>query len=446
MNLVPKFLRRSESMSLAQYLSYFSYLGHAYQYGGGMSQSISSPQEEYSATFTGHAQAFMQNPVVQACMDVRASLFSEARFQYRQLVKGRPGDLFGNADLAMVEQPWPGATTGDLLDVMIQDADLAGNFYGIRQPGGIMRLRPDWVSILLAPAEGRGLGVQKVGYAYYEGGQHSGADPIALRLEEVAHFSPRRDPTAHYRGMSWMSSVIREVVADDAACEHKLKFWENGATVNLAFTFPPEVTREGFDTWVQAFKEGHEGVLNAYKTMFLGGGVDPTVIGANLEQADFKIVQGAGETRIAAAAGVPPVIAGLSEGLAAATYSNYAQSIRRFADITMRPLWRKASGALAQIVPLAAGSQLWYDDRDIPALAQDQKDLAEIQQGKASAISTLINIGFKPESAVGAVEADDFSRLDHTGLIPVQLQPKDTTMPTEKGAVDPAAAEAALAQ
>jgi phage portal protein BeeE len=57
------------------------------------------------------------------------------------------------------------------------------------------------------------------------------------------------------------------------------------------------------------------------------------------------VTQGAGETRIAAAAGVPPVIVGLSEGLQAATYSNYSQARRRFADGTMRPLWRNAAVA-----------------------------------------------------------------------------------------------------
>jgi hypothetical protein len=63
-----------------------------------------------------------------------------------------------------------------------------------------------------------------------------------------------------------------------------------------------------------------------------------------MKQIDFKVTQGHGETRIAAAAGVPPIIVGLSEGLEAATYSNYGQARRRFADVTMRPLWRERGG------------------------------------------------------------------------------------------------------
>jgi phage portal protein BeeE len=124
------------------------------------------------------------------------------------------------------------------------------------------------------------------------------------------------------------------------------------------------------------------GGWDKFKTMYLAGGTKMEVVGSNLQQIDFKAVQGAGETRIAAAAGVPPVIVGLSEGLQAATYSNYGQARRRFADNTMRPLWRNFAGSLETIVPPPPGSRLWYDDRDIQALAEDKKDLAEVRSSR----------------------------------------------------------------
>jgi hypothetical protein len=139
---------------------------------------------------------------------------------------------------------------------------------------------------------------------------------------------------------------------------------------------------------------------------------------------DMKQIQGAGETRIAAAAGVPPVIVGLSEGLQAATYSNYGQARRRFADNTMRPLWRNASGSLETLVrPPNAASRLWYDDRDIQALAEDKKDLAEVRQLEAQQIGRLLDAGFKAESVVDATMTGDWSQLQHSGLFSVQLQP-----------------------
>jgi hypothetical protein len=127
-------------------------------------------------------------------------------------------------------------------------------------------------------------------------------------------------------------------------------------------------------------------------------------------------------TRIAAAGGVPPVIVGLSEGLEAATYANYGQARRRFADGTMRPLWGKFAGAMSRIVPPPSGSRLWYDARDVSFLQEDEKDEADINAVKAQAIRTLVDGGFTPESAVAAIDSGDVSRLKHTNLYSVQLQ------------------------
>jgi phage portal protein BeeE len=131
---------------------------------------------------------------------------------------------------------------------------------------------------------------------------------------------------------------------------HKRTFFDQGATLGYVVTLDGDMNPAKFDEWVKRFKAGHEGTLNAYKTLFLAGGADIKTVGTDFKQLDLKAVQGAGETRIAAAAGVPPVVVGLSEGLQAATYSNYAQARRRFADQTMRPLWRNAAGSLARIV------------------------------------------------------------------------------------------------
>jgi phage portal protein BeeE len=152
---------------------------------------------------------------------------------------------------------------------------------------------------------------------------------------------------------------------------------------------------------------------------------------------DFKNIQGAGETRIAAAGGVPPVIVGLSEGLQAATYSNYAQARRRFADGTLHPLWQNVAGSFANIIPRPSpttGSggevRLWYDARDVPFLREDQKDAAAIQGTQAATINTLITAGFTPDSSVKAVSASDWGLLEHTGLTSVQLLPPSDGQPS----------------
>jgi hypothetical protein len=178
---------------------------------------------------------------------------------------------------------------------------------------------------------------------------------------------------------------------------------------------------------VEAFDSQHGGVDNAYKTLYLAA-ASANVIGADMRQIDFKTTQGAGETRIAAASGVPPVIVGLSEGLEQATYSNYSQARRRLADGTLRPLWRNMAGSLANIITVPGGSELWYDTSGISFLREDEKDAAEIQQAQAQAMRTLIDGGFDPATVVDAITTGDLTRLVHTGLLSVQLQLPGTAM------------------
>jgi len=268
--------------------------------------------------------------------------------------RGRPGNLFGSPDLALIETPWPGGTTGDLLSRSLQYADIAGNAFIARRRGGVTMLRPDWVDIIIGSPSDETVGAwdvdaEAIGYVYYPGGRHAGRPKEVFLAGEVAHFAPIPDPEAMFRGMSWVTPIVREVMADKAATAHKLEFFEHAATPNMVVKIDVS-DLEKFSGWIEKFKEQHEGADNAYKTLFLGAGADATVVGANMQQLEFKVTQGAGETRIAAASGVPAVIVGLSEGLASATYSNYELAMRRFTDLTMRPLWRNMAGSLAQIV------------------------------------------------------------------------------------------------
>jgi phage portal protein BeeE len=419
---------RAAPLSFNDWVSYFQFGANGYGFLN-VQQTLQGRREEITDTsFSGLVeQAYKANGVVFACMLVRLLLFSEARFQFRRIRNGRPGELFGTDALLLLERPWPNGTTGDLLARAIQDADLSGNCFIVRRPGRLKRLRPDWVTIVLG-AESDGVTVNDVdaeviGYMYHPGGRGSGSTPMTFGPSEVAHFAPIPDPTARFRGMSWLTPVLRELAGDLAASAHKIRYFENGATPNLVVSLDADIDLQQFRQWIELFKQDHEGVANAYKTLFLGAGAKAEAVGSNLQQIDFKAVQGAGETRIAAAAGVPPVIVGLSEGLQAATYSNYGQARRRLADGTMRPLWRNLSGSLATVVDVPGGAELWYDDRDISFLQEDVKDSADIQSVQAQAIKALVDSGFDADSVVIAVTSGDLSLLSHTGLFSVQLQP-----------------------
>ena len=401
-----------------------------------------SDESDVDSSFLGHVgTAYKSNGVVFACVLARLMVFSEARFQYQRIVNGRPGDLFGSQSLELLERPWPNGTTGELLARMEQDVSLSGNFfatvvddqYGRR----LRRLRPDWVTIVTGSKSGdpTAIDARVVGYMY---GPSNGSDPVLLSPDRVAHWSPIPDPEAQWRGMSWLTPVIREIKADNSATRHKQKFFDNGTVGGVAIKYAEGVSQDAVARFAQMFAEAHAGTDNAYKTYHLGGGADITTLGADLKQLDFKVTQGAGETRIAAASGVGAVIAQLSEGLqgSALNAGNYTAAKRRFADGTLRPNWRSAAASLAPLVAVPAGARLWYDARDVPFLKEDQDAEATIQSSQASTISSLIQAGFEPDRVVAAVTAGDLRSLTgaHSGLYSVQLQRPDARDPKDKAA------------
>lgn len=438
--------RSDPTISLGQYANFLNPEFTSLNFGGmtypmfGLNQSMSGSKEYMESTFIGLIdRAYKANGVVFACMMVRQALFMQATFQWRQWHNGHPGDLFSTADLQILRRPWLGGTTSDLLTRIIQHVDLGGNAFVARRAGNrLVAMRPDWCTLVVGsqddPTTELGdLDAEILGLMYTPGGPQSNRKPVALLRDEFAHIAPIPDPQAMFRGMSWLMPVMREMMADSAATSHKLRFFENAATPNMVVTLDGHPRLEAFEDWVATFEKKHAGLGNAYRTMYLASGAQAQVVGANLQQMDFSKTQGAGETRIAAAAGVPPTIVGFSEGLQGSSLNagNFEMAMRRFVDVTITPLWQNTAGSLEVIVPPPnAGAELWFDTRGIPALRTDNKDAANISFVKAQTIRHFIDGGFTAASVIKAVEADDNTLLVHTGLFSVQLQaPGSTKMP-----------------
>lgn len=433
-SLIRRLLRGNRSIStIDDYiaaLNEFYFQGNAYAVGMG-SQTTTygrQPMETAGNTLEGYGRAaYASDGVVFAVMAVRMAVFSAIRFQFQQLNQGRPGDLFSTPALQPLESPegvGASGTTQDLLIRMIQDVDLQGNAYLVRDLDQLVRLRPDWVQCILEARflGGGHCGWRKIGYAYWEGGVGA-SDPAVFAADEVAHFAPTPDPLATYRGMSWLTPVLREIANDKAMTSHQSKFFEHAAVPNMIIKLGAGIGAPVFEEFRKNMELAVSGSENAYKNLYLGAGSDVQVVGQNFRQMDFKQVRAGGETRIAAAGGVPPILVGLTEGLASATYSNYVTARRRFADGTMHPLWQNVAGSCTPIVDLPArGVRLWYDARDVAFLREDKKDGAEIQGRQADTIRTLIEAGYEPESVQAAVLSEDWKMLVHTGMTSVQLQ------------------------
>lgn len=395
----------------------------------GVAQTASSwgREEHLPSDFENIVQgAYKRSGVIWAAELARTMVFAQTRFSFQRFNHGRPTDYFRTADLAPLERPRPGETTRQLLVRMLLDADLSGT--GIvcrRRSGQIRRVRPDWCTLVVGSVNdpmmvGDDLDAELIGVMY----EPPNARLELLLAEDVALFAPNPDPSGWFRGVPWLTPVLREMQSDLAATEHKLAFFRNGATPNMVVSFEPTMTVAQVREFKEKLDAEHQGARNAYKTLYLLG-AKATPVGADFQAMDFKQISGLSETRIAAAAGVHPVILGLSEGLQGSSLNagNYGQVRRRFADMTIAPLWEEAASTLEHLFPPPDdSSRLWYDARDVPFLREDRADVAKIQESQSVAIRQLVDAGYTPESVVSAVDGEDMTLLQHSGLYSVQLQ------------------------
>lgn len=437
--------------------NYFSFNGNSYPitgftYAGSNKETVPNDFESYTL------QAYKGDSIVFSAMWARALLFSEMRFTYQHLDDGRPGDFFHDPGLRLLEEPWPNGTTGEFNIRALQDADLAGNFYVVKEVDPktrverVRRLRPDWVDIVLTAPPDKARKSDVAGYIYKPGNSPNPDDwetfPIDGSKGAIAHWSPIPDPEAQYRGMSPLTPILTEILVDKGATNHKKKFFEQGATPQLAVSFKdPEslgMTPEQFQDFIREMRLNTEGgVTNAYSTMYLAGGADVTVIGSHLQQLDFRNMQGHVETRLVAALRIHPVLVGLAEAIHGAPLAigNYQAAKDMFGEMWLRPMWRSLCDSLRGLVPQFENARLWYDDRDVTFLRQDREAQAELINQNAQTMNTLIMAGYTPESAALYITTDGDARvLEHSGLVSVQMYtPGQNPEEGGQGKVNPAA-------
>lgn len=420
---------------------------------GYVGTGVNGDKEQIENDFEGYVnKVYKANGPVFSCITARQYVFSQIRFKFRSLQDGK---LFGSPELALLEKPWPGGTTADLLSKMEVDASGAGNSwwtlandegqFGNAARGGtnvrVAHMRPDWVQMIVGSKskDPFALDAKLVGVLYSPriiGATSNKAPDVLLTMDEVVHYSPIPDPIARFRGMSWITPILPEVQSDKGATEHKKNFFENAAVPNISVSFDKDTNEDDFDEFVEKFKYKHQGAWNAYKTLFLMGGADVKPLTHDFRAMDFSQVIGKGESRIASAAGVPPSWVGFSEGMqgSALNSGNMLANRRRFADGTIKPLWEFAVNALSVLVKVPDGAELWYDESRVAFLHEDQRDRAEIMRIDMNAVDSGIKAGYEPDACVEAVHTNDIRKLigKHTGLVSVQMQP--AVLAEEQGA------------
>lgn len=374
-------------------------------------------------TIAGERQAVLSNGVVYGIFRTRADLFSQVRFCWKRFGSGpRPmaSDVFTDRSLAPLDNPSP------ILEWCELDVADAGNSYWTLDGGILRRLPARWCSIVLGSQRDSddplvAWDAEPVGLIYQPDGFSADRAEV-FRWDEIAHYCPERDPDARFRGMSWLRPVLEDVRADNGARRYLTKFWENNATPNLFMKFPAEVEPEKIRAFRDIYLAKHQGVSNAFRTGFIGGGADPMVVGSSLKDLDAEHIRTQLHKDIAAAAGVPIVAAGIEQG----TYANSKESNRALADRKIRYLWLRAVEAFRPLFPAPSGAELWYDATSVAALQSDAIDDASVMVQQANTMRTLVDGGFVPDSVIQAVTTGDLDKLQHSGLLSVQTQSPGT--------------------
>lgn len=403
-------------------------------------------------------EAYESNGIVFACIAARAALFSQAEFCWQSMVNQH---TFGTTDLGLVQNPWPNATSAELLARMEQDVSTAGGPY-IRRAvpadgtgAQLVQMRPDCVTIISEQATDSMGRVFKRPIGYAEDLKPLGdydRPPQFFTTDEVAHFTPQPDPRASFRGMSWLTPILREVGADQAMTTYKTEHLRSGAQLGIVVKYAQKLQPATIDGLRERIQARYGGPQNAGKTLVLDQGADVVVAGATLQQLQYVAVQVAGETRIAAAAQVPAEIIGI-EGPRAAS-GNYELAIRRFADLWARPSWAGACSVLQHLLtftnpvtgavgPVMRPTRLWYDVAGIAALREGELARAQAYLVKTQGLAASVTAGFTRESAVAAANSGDLSLLKADPAAappgaPTGVRPPQATVPQDlPGAVKP---------
>jgi hypothetical protein len=367
---------------------------------------------------------------VSAVLDRRASIMGEARPAFQRFEKGKPGELYSTRELEVLKHPWPGGTFRQLVAICESDVAATGNSYWVRIDDRLIRVDPDYVTIVTADVvvDGVEIGRELVGYLITP--PNSRRDPLPMEATRIAHYRPGAPVDEPFRGESWLAAVCQDASSDIELTAYKGNYLKNGAMPSLAVTYEPTLAQEQLEAFVPVFADKFTGAMNAGKILHFLGGRDVKTVGATLDQLAFKAVQGAGETRIAAAAGVPATVAGFSEGMQGSSLNagNYGASRRLFGDAKIRPNLGSLMEAFETLIPTPADSRLFYDDSGVSFFQEDVTDEAEIRATKASTIRQLIEAGYEPDAVVVAVTTGRYESLvgRHSGLTSVQLTPPGT--------------------
>lgn len=180
---------------------------------------------------------------------------------------------------------------------------------------------------------------------------------VRVEKDEIVHLRwPSIDPGNWLKSVSPLLQLSQDAETDNYFARAINSVLKNDATPKTAYFMDADAAKQGVEKlgslqaviefvkqkWKEAFGGENLGSLG----IFMGGKIER--LGMNFEELNSEPLRKLPEARIAGVLKVPPIIAGLSVGLEAATYSNYIQARLTFVQDRLCPLWTQWADTLGK--------------------------------------------------------------------------------------------------
>lgn len=221
------------------------------------------------------------------------------------------------------------------------------------------------------------------------------------------------DPMNLYAGYSPSEAARRWVKLDDYIADYQAGFFENGAVPAGLFTVTA-ATGEDYNDTVDMLESKHRGagknnnITYSHKLINESGStvantIEWTPFAQSNKDIDFKNLFDQTNRRIDTAYGVSQIIKGVDD---AATYANAQVAVAGFSKRAVYPLllrnYTQITHELNRITG-GLGVSIAFN-YDIPAVADEEKVVAETNNVRVATISQLLALGYSLESIANALE------------------------------------------
>jgi HK97 family phage portal protein len=385
-----------------------------------LTYSRTAPVFQKWDTETAIEQGMKASAIFYACVDRRAK--SVAQVPWKAYRKQRDGSMTEAPDSPLqklINKPNPDFAWSEMMELMSQHIDLAGNSYwsiikagNAAQPVEVWPLLPQGVKIKA--------GQQRLidFYRY----QYAGVTRD-IQSPDMVHVKTA-NPNDFLFGLPTIQAAGRAVDVDREASMWQLNSMHNRGISDYAIIIDPDTSPEQIDRLKELHKEKQAGPQNARQPFLTTR--DIKTLNQTAVEMDFTASRSKVWAEICSAMGVPQPMVGLLED---ATLANIETARRIFWIDTIIPLLRLIRGQLnRQLAELFGdGWYIDYDISDVEALREDySKKLEEASKLFAmgvpfNAINEHLSLGLEP------IQGGDIGYLS-AGLLPTDF---DRTAPAD---------------